>query len=165
MRRSRSIGTRARSATVTLWILAIAATACLPGCAPRDERPGARLPGAVAEEHVEDWSFTDEVDEIFIETRTWYRIPHVTTIWCVALDGGLYIGSYGEGHKYWEKNVARDAEARVSIEGTIYEVRVAPVAHPDAVAILDAALNRKYDMEAVFGDEDPPWWFYRLTQR
>ncbi len=47
----------------------------------------------------------------------------------------------------------------------IYDVRVDPVAAPDLVAALDEALNRKYDMQAVFGDEDPPWWFYRLTQR
>jgi hypothetical protein len=165
MRPSRPIGTRARSATATLWILAIAAAACLSACGPSDERPGTRLPGVAAEEHVDDWTFTDDIDEIFIETQTWYRIPHVTTIWCVSSGGALYIGSYGEGHKYWEKNVAHNAEARVSIDGVIHEVRVDPVSDPTAVAFLDEALNRKYDMAAVFGDEDPPWWFYRVTQR
>jgi hypothetical protein len=123
------------------------------------------MPGVAAEEQVENWNFTNDVDEIFIETRTWYRVPHVTTIWCVSLSGELYIGSYGEGKKYWEKNVARNADARVSIDGVIYEVRVDPITEPAAVAVLDAALNRKYDMQAVFGDEDPPWWFYRVTPR
>ena len=165
MRRNSSIRTRVRCVTVTLQMLAIVAAACLLGCGPSDERPGTRLPGVAAEEQVADWTFTDGIDEIFIETRTWYRIPHVTTIWCVALGGQLYIGSYGEEKKYWEKNVARNAEARVSIDNVIHEVQVDPVTDPTAVAVLDEALNRKYDMAAVFGDEDPPWWFYRVTPR
>jgi hypothetical protein len=151
--------------TVTLQLLAIVTAACLVACGPSDERPGTRLPGVAAGERVDDWTFTDGVEEIFIETRTWYGIPHVTTIWCVSLGGQLYIGSYGEGKKYWEKNVARNAEARVSIDNVIHEVQVDPVTDPTAVAVLDEALNRKYDMAAVFGDEDPPWWFYRVTQR
>ena len=165
MRRCKPKGARTRIAAATLWVLGVATTGLLLGCQPSDERPGLGIPGEVAEEHVQDWSFTDGVEEIFIETRTWYGIPHATTIWCVALGGNLYIGSYGEGHKYWEKNVARKPEARVSIDGVIYEVRVDPVTDSDLVTRLDEALNRKYDMEATFGDEDPPWWFYRLNQR
>lgn len=165
MRRCNPMGTCARIATATLWVLGIATSAYLFGCEPSDERPGLWLSGVIAGQHAEDWSFTDDVEEIFVETQTWYLIPHATTIWCVALDGELYIGSYGEARKYWEKNVAREPEARVSIDGRIYEVRVDPVIDPDIVARLDEALNRKYDMEEVFGDEDPPWWFYRLSER
>ena len=146
-------------------MLGVVTTLCLFGCQPSDERPGLGLPGVVAGEYAEDWSFTDDVEEIFVETQTWYFIPHATTIWCVALGGELYIGSYGEARKYWEKNVARAPDARVSIDGMIYEVRVDPVTDSDLVARLDEALNRKYDMEAVFGDDDPPWWFYRLSER
>ena len=165
MDRSNPMGTGAGIAMATIWVLVVASAACLLSCTPRDERPGTRLSGVAAGKDVDDWTFTDDVDEIFIQTRTWYGIPHATTIWCVALGGELHIGSYGDGRKYWEKNVARNAEARVSIDGVIYDVRIDPVAAPDLVAALDEALNRKYDMQAVFGDEDPPWWFYRLTQR
>jgi hypothetical protein len=134
-------------------------------CQPQDERPGAWLRGERAEEPVADWRFTDEIEEIFIETRPWYGIPHSTTIWCVALDGGLYVGSYGDEKKAWEQNIERNPEARLSIAGRIYDVTVAPATDSDLIEALDAAYARKYDMVEVFGEEVPDWWYYRATQR
>ena len=52
--------------------------AMLPlGCwiQPNDERPGFGLSGEVHQHSVEDWSFSEDSGEIFIETVTSYWIP------------------------------------------------------------------------------------------
>ena len=101
-----------RLRVLALFSAVVVATACQP----EDETPGLWLQGETVEEKIAAWSFSDDVEEIFIETRPWYRLPHSTTIWCVALDGGLYIGSYGEEKKAWERNIERNPTARLSIE-------------------------------------------------
>ena len=138
------------------------------GCQPEDETPGLWLGGDIALERVDDWRFTNDIDEVFIETRPWYGIPHSTTIWCVELAGKLYIGSYAtengeEEKKAWEKNVARDPSAKLAIAGKLYDVTVEPVTEPGRVKALDVAYARKYDMVETFGDYLPKWWYYRVT--
>ncbi len=147
----------------TLAILAVATITL--GCQPEDETPGLWLSGDDAIEPVTDWRFTNDVDEIFVETRPWYGIPHSTTIWCVELEGELYVGSYGDETKTWENNIARDAAAKLSISGKLYEVNLAPVTEQGRVEALDVAYAQKYDMVEVFGEEVPAWWYYRVTPR
>jgi hypothetical protein len=141
-----------------VWLLALLTIApwCV-GCQPKDVVPGMWIRGDLVEERVDDWGFTQEIEEIFIEKRAWYRIPHSTTI--------LYIGSYGDQKKTWEKNVARSPEARLAIEGKIYEVTVTPVTDRALIDALHAAYTQKYDMAEVFGDDLPEWWYYRVEQR
>lgn len=156
--------------SVRRHIAAIAAL-LLPGvlcsaCQPEDERPGFWLSGESSTEALKDWRFTGEVEEVFIETATWYGVRHSTTIWCVDLDGDLYIGSYTEGDlKYWEENVARSPEARLRIEDRIYDVSVAPVANAELKERLDRRYAEKYDMAEVFGDDLPVWRYYRVKLR
>ena len=150
-----------RPNVLALLAIVVVATACQP----EDESPGLWLRGESAPEKVADWSFSDGIEEIFIETRPWYLLPHSTTIWCVALDGELYIGSYGDEKKAWEQNIERDREARLSIAGRIYDVTVAPVTTGELTEALDAAYAQKYDMLDVFGEEVPDWWYYRVAQR
>ena len=135
------------------------------GCQPADETPGLWLDGNVTSEPVDDWRFTNLVEEIFIETRPWYFVPHSTTIWCVEHEGDLYVGSYGKEQKTWEKNVAQQSAARLAIAGKLYEVDLTPVTEPGLVDALDAAYTQKYDMAEVFGEEIPAWWYYRVTSR
>jgi len=135
------------------------------GCQPKDVRPGAWLRGEPAEEPVDDWGFTDRTEEIFIQTRTWYGIPHSTTIWCAAVDGNLYVGSYGDEKKTWERNIARNPAARMRIDQTLYDVTLTAVKDDALTAELNAVYARKYDMAEVFGDELPPWWYYRVALR
>ena len=134
-------------------------------CQPRDERPGLWLRGVTVVERISDWRFTNAIEEVFIETRPWYLVPHSTTIWCVELDGELYIGSYADHKKAWEKNIERSPEARLAIGGKIYGVTVTPVTDRDRIDALDTAYVRKYDMAEAFGDEVPEWWYYHVAQR
>ena len=149
-----------------VWLLTMLAIAvwCV-GCQPKDVMPGTWVRGDLIEEQVDDWRFTREIEEIFIETRAWYGIPHSTTIWCAEHSGGLYIGSYGDQKKRWEKNIARNPEARLAIAGKIYAVTVTPVTDRALIDALHATYTQKYDMAEVFGDDLPEWWYYQVEQR
>lgn len=146
-------------------LLVIAVAAVWLACQPRDVRPGLWLRGEGVETPVSSWSFAEDVEEIFIETRPWYGLPHSTTIWCVVSDDRLFIGSYGDQKKAWEKNVARHPDARLSIEGRLFEVTIKPVTDAALSAALKAAYERKYDMVETFGDDVPAWWYYEVTSR
>jgi hypothetical protein len=140
-------------------------------CQPKDERPGFGLRGPRASEPVRDWRFTDEIEEIAVQTRTWYGLPHSTTIWCAQIDGDLYVGSYGweedkeKDKKFWERNAARNPAARLRIDGVLYDVTVTPVDDPQLALALDLAYTSKYDMADVFGENLPDWWYYRVELR
>ena len=147
-----------------VWIVALLGSGLLfLACQPKDTRPGFWLEGRGAEELIQDWRFTKDVEEIFVETRTWYGLRHSTTIWCVDLDGRLYIGSYDDDVKYWEQNVARNPEARLLIQGRIYDVTLTPVANRELSERLDQRYAAKYDMAEVFGDDLPAWRYYRVA--
>ena len=152
--------TRSTPKTLLLLCVALAALACQP----EDEQPGLWLSGEEVSQAPPDWRFTDEIEEIFIETRPWYGIPHSTTIWCVEVDGILYIGSYGEEKKAWEEAVAGNPRARLEIEGLLYPVQIEPVPEGALSEAIRVRYFEKYDMEEVFGEEVPDWWFYRVTQ-
>jgi hypothetical protein len=132
-------------------------------CQPVDTRPGLHLRGTPATDPTHDWRFTDEVEEIFIETRTRYLLRHSTTIWCAELDEDLYIGSYGEDVKFWERNVGRNPEARLRIQDVLYDVTVTSVSSPELIRRLDERYREKYDMQEVFGDELPAWRYYLIA--
>ncbi len=125
----------------------------LAACDPKDRRPGLWLSGELAAEPVTDWSFADEVPEIFVETRTWYRIPHSVTTVCVAHNGTLYVPSvYFEGGefpdaRFWNRNVVRDPRVRLKIGERIFERQ--------AVLVEDSA--EWNDVLAAFGRKMPFW--------
>ncbi len=113
-------------------LLMLIAVALCGACDPLDRRPGAWLSGEVAPTP-ESWAFTDEYQEVFVETATWYGIPHsVTTVVAVA-DGRLYVPSIYEqpaefpGTKFWNKNIARNPDVRLKIGDAIYELQAHPV--------------------------------------
>jgi hypothetical protein len=145
-----------------LLILLVVALAAF-GCQPQDETPGLWLRGDIALEPVDDWGFTRDIEEIFIETRPWYGFPHSTTIWCIELDGELYVGSYGADEKTWEQNIASDSSAELAIAGKLYGVILTPVTSRGSIESLDAAYAQKYDMADVFGSELPSWRYYSVS--
>ena len=88
-------------------LLVLMGTGCVD---PKDRRPGLRLSGEVVGVPIDDWSFSDQYQEIFLESQTWYRIPHSVTTVCAARDDQLYVPTiYFEGgkwpDKFWNSNV------------------------------------------------------------
>jgi hypothetical protein len=145
-------------------LVLLAISVLVVGCEPKDVRPGFWLGGEAVSSRVEDWQFTDQIDEVFIQTRSWYGIPHSTTIWCARVANELYIGSYGKDKKYWEINILRDNRARIRINGKIYDVTVTKLDDATQRGVVGMAYERKYDMAQIFGEEIPPWSFYRVEQ-
>ena len=154
---------------------ALAALCLALGCAPHDERPGLWLPGELATEPVDDWSFTDGAKEIFVETHTWYGIPHSVTTVCAAEGGVLWVPSvYFEGGefpdaRFWNRNVVRDPRVRLGIDGRLYERRAVLVTDPAERERALAALARKYpfwsELAAKPEAERPKVYFLRMDPR
>ena len=111
----------------SVYLALVMFVALTAGCQPTDERPGLWLSGEVEAGPVQDWSFSDAVEEIFVETRTWYGVRHSVTIWGAAQGGHFYLPSlyYGEEEypnaRFWNRNVVRDPRVRVKIGDRLFE--------------------------------------------
>jgi hypothetical protein len=134
----------------TKVLFAVAMTA-LVACEPHDRRPGQWLHGEVVTQPVSDWSFSNDIDEIFVETATWYLVPHSVTTTVVTSDGTLYVPSlYYEGgefpnERFWNRNIARDPNVRLEIGDKVYPRTAALVTDPTERTRVLAAFAAKYD--------------------
>ena len=71
------------------------------GFEPRDRSPGLWVTGELVTTPIIDWSFTRSIEEIFVETRTWYYIPHSVTTYCSIYNDQLYLFSaYYQGGSF-----------------------------------------------------------------
>jgi len=132
---------------------------------PSDARPGLGLSGEVHQQQVEDWSFTSEVEEIFIETVTSYWIPHSVTAWCVIVENELYVAADDADKNSWVVNVARDPNVRLKIGDKVYEQKLVPVADAATIASIDSGFARKYDYEEEEADDDMTVGYWRVVER
>jgi hypothetical protein len=153
----------------------LAGAALATGCGPHDRRPGTWLSGELVREPVADWSFTDSVPEIAVETRTWYGIPHSVTTVCAVDGAALYVPSvYFEGGefpeaRFWNRNVVRDPRVRLGIDGRLYERRALLVEDPAEREAALAAFARKYpfwrELAGKPEGERPAVFFLRMDPR
>ncbi len=132
---------------------------------PSDERPGLGLSGEVHQQAVEDWSFTSDANEIFIETVTSYWIPHSVTAWCVMVGSELYVSADYADKKRWVANVARDPNVRLKINDKIYEQKLVPVTDAATIAGIDSGFLRKYEYEEEEVDDDMIVGYWRVVER
>ena len=132
---------------------------------PSDERPGLGLSGEVHQQAVEDWSFTSDAYEIFIETVTSYWIPHSVTAWCVMVGDELYVSADDADQKSWVVNVARNPNVRLKIGEKVYEQKLEPVTDAATMASIDSGFARKYEYEEEEGDDDMIVGYWRVVER
>ena len=98
----------------------------LVACEPRDRTPGTWLSGELVTTQITDWSFTNDYQEVFIETKPWYGIPFSVTVVMTTVNGKIYSPSiYSEpaefpGNKYWNKVIAANPKVRVQIGDHLY---------------------------------------------
>ena len=120
------------------------------GYEPKDTSPGLWLSGDIVSESITDWSFTNEIDEIFVETRTPYLVPHSITTYCGVYDGNFYLFSaYYEGGEFpyarrWNQNVIRDPRVRLKIGEEIYQQNLRFVKDESSKAPIHSAFVDKY---------------------
>ena len=135
---------------IVVCLVVLLVVARITGFEPSQRRPGLWLKGDLVTTPVTDWSFTDQVPNLKIQTNTWYGIPHSVTINCVSYKGQLYLDSfYAAGLTYphgrsWNENVARDPHVRLKIGDKLYDRTLALVTDPAETAAVNAAKEKKY---------------------
>ena len=135
---------------VAICLVLLLAALSITGFEPRERTPGLWLKGNVVTTPVADWSFTDQVSSVEVQTRTWYLLPHSVTTYCVALNGQLYLDSfYPAGVEYphgrsWNENVARDPHVRLKIGDNLYDVTLVHDTDPADKAAVLQLVAKKY---------------------
>ena len=116
-------------------------------CPPTDRSwscrvPGLWLKGERVTSPVTDWSFTDKIKLIKIQTQTPFLLPHSVTIWCVVYNGNLYLTSYRG--RLWVEDIIRDPHVRLKIAGRVYDRTVSVINDPAEKAAVLQAKGKKY---------------------
>jgi len=129
-------------AAIAVALLCVAGLgACFAGLGPLGPIPGGRVSGVPAQAPA-DWSFTDSVKEIQLETRL-LGLPYSVTSWCVADGDRLWIPSGNCGRR-WPRQVESHPDVRVRIEGALYELRARRLEQEDAAPDVAPLLLHKY---------------------
>jgi hypothetical protein len=117
------------------------------GCPPTDRSLGCRMPGLWLKGQpvtnpVTDWSFTDRIPQIKIQTRTPFLLPYSVTIWCSVYNGNLYVTSYRGRH--WVEDIIGDSRVRLKIANQVFDRTLTVVNDPAEKAAVLQAKKRKY---------------------
>jgi hypothetical protein len=122
----------------------------ITGLEPTFQRPGLWLKGELVTAPVADWSFTDKIPYIQIQTNTWYLLPHSVTINCISYRGQLYLYSYyAAGLSYphgrrWNEDVARDPHVRLKIGDKLYDRTLVLATDRAEQQAVNEATSKKY---------------------
>ena len=138
------------------------------------------LTGDVVKTPVTDWSFTDAIPTVQIETRTWYLLPHVLRTDIARNDQQLYLFSeyfapapgkpdlrerFPEA-RFWNRMVVRDPRIRVKIANRLFDMRAYPLTDPSGMGAARQAFLSKYPeirgQEVMPESQRPRWHFFRL---
>jgi hypothetical protein len=116
-------------------------------CAPTDKSlscrvPGLWLKGEPVTNPVTDWSFTDKIPEIQIETQTPFLLPHSVTIWCAVYNGNLYLTSYRG--RLWVEDAIRHPQVRLKIAGQLFDRTLTVVSDPVQKTAVLQTKGKKY---------------------
>jgi hypothetical protein len=136
---------------ILVCMILLLATLRATGFEPRDctsasswscRAPGLWLKGELVTTPVNDWSFTDKIQAIKIQTHTPFLLPHSVSIWCAVYNDNLYVTSYRG--RLWVEDIIRDPRVRLKIGGQIYERTLSLVSDPDEKAAVLQAKGKKY---------------------
>lgn len=116
-------------------------------CPPTDrswscKAPGLWLKGERVTTPITDWSFTDQIPQIKIQTQTPFLLPHSVTIWCAVYNGNLYVTSYRG--RQWVENIIRDPHVRLKIADKVFDRTLSIVDDPAEKAAVLQSKGRKY---------------------
>jgi hypothetical protein len=133
-----------------ICIILLLAALRITGFGPTDGTPGLWLNGTLVTTTVTDWSFTDAVPTLEIQTNTWYLLPHSVTTRCATYNGQFYVlafyppgAAYPHG-RHWNENVARDPHVRLKIAGKLYDRTLFHVTDPAEKTGMIQAWSKKY---------------------
>lgn len=151
---------------IAIFMLLLLVTLRITGLNPHGDAaelggyPGLWLTGNLVTTPVADWSFTDNIQTVKIQTNTWYLIPHSVTIWCIAYNGQLYVATYGATVRSWPRNVARDPHVRLKLGNDLYERTLSVVTDSSERAAVLQARAKKYAQR--YSPEDQNFTVYHV---
>ncbi len=108
---------------------------------------GAFTTGQTVTEHVADWSFVHDIQEVEFQLLDPARSR---TTWIIEYEGKAYIPSgymttwWGKLWKKWPFEAERDGRILLRIDGKIYERQLVRIDSGPLLAPLTAELGRKY---------------------
>src|ERR1700722_7556576 len=116
-------------------------------CPPTDRSRSCRVPGLWLKGErvttpVTDWSFTDKIPQIKIQTQTPFLLPHSVTIWCAAYNGNLYVTSYRG--RLWVEDIIRDPHVRLKIADQVFDRSLSVVSDSAEKEAVLQAKGKKY---------------------
>ncbi|HEU4429140.1 MAG TPA: nitroreductase/quinone reductase family protein [Myxococcota bacterium] len=138
-------------------------------------RPGMRLAGEVVREPISSWDFSAADELVELESRAPWGLAHSVTVVCASTGAHLYVPSvYFEGggfpeSRLWNRNVVRDPDVRIRIDGKLFERRARLVTDEAERARAFAAFAAKYpawaEWHAAPPEQRPNIAFVRLDPR
>ncbi len=137
---------------VTLLVLLYVAARVMP-LDPDEQRPGLSLGGVLVDNPRPDWGFVEDRQKVYVQTNTWYGIPHSVTTISFVVGGDLYVPCGWCDTKRWPKNVAADPRVTVKIGKRLYP--------RTAVRIEDEA-ERRTILNVPEDEPTPDWALYRM---
>jgi hypothetical protein len=135
---------------ILVCLVLLLVVARITGLEPTTRTPGLWLKGELVTTPVADWSFTDKIQNVEIQTNSRYLLPHSVTIDCVSNKGQLYLFSfYAAGLTYpygrlWNENVARDPHVRIKIGDKLYDRTLVLATDPAEQEAVHEATFKKY---------------------
>jgi hypothetical protein len=115
---------------IVVSLVLVLAVLRVTGLDPHETIPGLWLKGDIETIPVTDWSFTDKVQTVKVQTNSWYLLPHSVTTWCIAYNGQLYLATSRAEVKQWPRNVARDPHVRLKIGDRVFDRTLSVVTDP-----------------------------------
>jgi len=138
--------------SILICVLLLLGAARVLGFEPKDcppfnrslscKMPGLWLKGEPVTAPVTDWSFTDKIPQIKIQTQTPYLLPLSVTIWCAVYNGDLYLSS--NPGKIWNDDIMRDPHVRLKIGNQVFDRTLEVVNDPAVKAAVLQAKEKKY---------------------
>jgi hypothetical protein len=104
--------------------------------------PGLWLRGQPITVPVTDWSFTDKVQAVKVQTQTPFLLPYSVSAWCAVYNGNLYLTSY-RGRR-WVEDIVRDPHVRLKIEDRLFDTTFSIIDDPAEKAAVLQAKGKKY---------------------
>ena len=97
---------------------------------PQEQRPGTRLDGERINPQLHDWSVLTGQNKIYVQTQTWYLVPHSVTTTSWVTDNELYVPCAHCDSKLWPKNVARNPNVTLKLGNKLYDRRAVKITDP-----------------------------------
>lgn len=138
-----------RAGGILLFLALVLIVLRITGLNPHDGIPGLWLTGNVVATPVTDWSFTDDVPTIKLQTQSRFLLPHSVTINCLSYKGQLYVSSAHPvgAPRSWDENVMRDPHVRIKIGDKLYDRTLVLVTDPAEKDAVVQVREKKYQLK------------------